>query len=123
MTQHKAAAIDFLHLASSGRAREAFERYGSAGFRHHNPSFSGDAESLAKAMDDNAAQYPAKSLWVRQAVEEADVVAVFSEVHHAPGDSGVAVVHMFRFEGDRLAELWDVAQPVPSARVNEHGMF
>ena len=123
MTPRKAAAIDFLHLAASGRAREAFDKYGSAGFRHHNPWFRGDADSLATGMDENATQHPRKSLWVRQAVEEGDVVAVFSEVHHAPGDTGAAVVHIFRFEGDTVAELWDVGQPVPADMVNEHGMF
>jgi hypothetical protein len=40
-----------------------------------------------------------------------------------PGDNGAAVVHTFRFEGDRIAELWDIGQPVPADSVNDNGMF
>jgi hypothetical protein len=32
-------------------------------------------------------------------------------------------VHLFRFEGDRIAELWDVAQPVPAEILNADGVF
>ena len=40
-----------------------------------------------------------------------------------PGDPGVAVVHVFRFEGDRIAEFWDIGQPVPKDSPNANGMF
>jgi predicted SnoaL-like aldol condensation-catalyzing enzyme len=46
-----------------------------------------------------------------------------SHVKPKPGDAGVAVVHIFRFEGDRIAELWDVGQPVPAENPNSDGMF
>ena len=52
----KETAIAFLRLAASGKAREAFRTHVGAGFRHHNPWFRGDAESLIVAMDENAAQ-------------------------------------------------------------------
>ena len=64
-----------------------------------------------------------KTLKVQRALEDGIYVAVFSEVHMKPGDLGVGVVHMFRFEGERIVELWDVGQPVPAKAVNEHGMF
>jgi predicted SnoaL-like aldol condensation-catalyzing enzyme len=50
-------------------------------------------------------------------------VAVHSRVRQTPGDPGGAVVHLFRFEGDRIAELWDIGQPVPAESVNDNGMF
>jgi predicted SnoaL-like aldol condensation-catalyzing enzyme len=40
-----------------------------------------------------------------------------------PGDSGVATIHIFRFEGDRIVELWDVGQAVPENSLNDNGMF
>ncbi len=39
------------------------------------------------------------------------------------GDPWFALVHIFRFKEDRVAELWDIAQPVPADSPNEHGMF
>ena len=35
----------------------------------------------------------------------------------------MAVVHIFRFEGGRIAELWDLGMPIPEDSVNENGMF
>ena len=116
-------ARDFLELAASGKAREAFERHVTPGFRHHNAWFPGDGPSLMKAMDENAAQNPDKELKVHRVIEDGDQVATFSEVHHKTGDPGAAVVHIFRFEGDRIAELWDVGQEVPADSPNKNGMF
>jgi predicted SnoaL-like aldol condensation-catalyzing enzyme len=119
----KDAAIEFLTLVATGKVREAYERHVAPGFRHHNPWFRGDAESLRLAMEENAAQNPDKTLEVQIALQEGERVAVFSRVRQRPGDLGGAVVHIFRFEGDRIAELWDVGQAVPENPVNENGMF
>ena len=109
--------------AASGRAREAYAKYVGTGFRHHNPYFAGDAESLMAAMDQNTRQNPAKRFEVLRALEDGDLVAVHSHVRQRPGDLGAAVVHIFRFDGDRIVELWDVGQPVPAESPNSNGMF
>ena len=120
---HKQAAIEFLQLAASGKVDEAYGRHVGAGFRHHNPFFKGDAESLKAGMAENAEKNPGKRLEVQRALEDGDLVAVHSRVVQKPGDRGAAVVHIFRFQGDRIAELWDLGQPVPEDSPNEHGMF
>ena len=120
---HSEIATEFLQLASSGRAHEAFERYVAKDFQHHNAWFPGDGPSLMKAMDDNAKQNPDKELTIHRVVENGDQVATFSHVRHGKGERGAAVVHFFRFEGDRIAELWDVGQEVPADSPNKNGMF
>ncbi|HXI60324.1 MAG TPA: nuclear transport factor 2 family protein [Polyangia bacterium] len=122
-TSRKATAVAFLRQAATGQAREAFRAYTSAGFRHHNPFFRADAESLARAMDENAAKNPDKTLEVERALEDRDLVAVHCRVRLRPDQPEVAVVHLFRFEGDVIVELWDIAQPAPKDMVNERGMF
>lgn len=120
---HKDAAIDFLKLTASGKARVAFAKHVGAGFKHHNPFFAGDPSTLMEAMDENASKHPLKVLEVKLAVQEGDRVAILSRVRQSPQDRGGAVVHLFRFEGDRIVELWDIGQPVPEDSPNEHGMF
>jgi predicted SnoaL-like aldol condensation-catalyzing enzyme len=119
----KQVAIEFLQGAASGNVRDAYARHVAQDFRHHNPSFKGDADSLMVAMEQNAREHPEKRLDVIQALEEGDLVAIYSRVRHEPGEVGHAVFHMFRFEGDRIAELWDVGQEVPQPTVNQYGMF
>lgn len=120
---HKDAAVEFLNLVASGKVREAYEKHVDADFRHHNPFFRGDAASLMEGMEQNAAKSPNKVLEIQSAIEEGDRVAVFSRVRQQPKDRGGAVVHIFRFENDRIVELWDVGQAVPEQSVNENGMF
>ena len=123
MATRKDLAISFLRQAASGRVREAYSQHVSKGFRHHNPFFAGDAQALMVGMEENARQNPDKRLDVLHALEEGDLVAVHSRVQHRADDRGAALVHLFRFEGDRIAELWDIGQPVPAESVNANGMF
>jgi predicted SnoaL-like aldol condensation-catalyzing enzyme len=74
-------------------------------------------------MEENAHQNPDKRLEVLRALEDGDLVAVHSHVRQKPDDRGGAVVHIFRFEGDRIVELWDIGQPVPAESPNSNGMF
>ena len=119
----KDKAVSFLRLASSGKVRDAYERYVGPAFRHHNAFFPGDRESLMKAMEENAAKNPDKLLDVKLALQDGNYVAVHSHVRQNARDRGAAVVHIFRFEDDRIVELWDLGQAIPQDSPNRHGMF
>jgi predicted SnoaL-like aldol condensation-catalyzing enzyme len=122
-TDLKGTATEFLRMVAAGRVREAYATFVDTGFRHHNPFFRGDAQSLMAAMGENAAANPDKVLEVLRAMQDGNLVAVHSRVTQRPGDRGAALVHIFRFEGGLIAELWDIGQPVPADSPNEHGMF
>lgn len=119
----KEKAKSFLDLIVSGNIREAYERYIGPNFCHHNPYFRGDAESLMLAMEENAVKNPHKIFEVKLAIEEGDKVTVYSHIRQYPEDLGAAVVHIFRFENDKVAELWDIGQTLPENSPNENGMF
>ncbi len=119
----KEKAVSFLQLVASGKVREAYQRYISPDFRHHNPYFRGDAESLMVAMEENADQNPNKIFEVKQSIQEGNTVAVYSHVRQNPNDLGGAVVHIFRFDENLIVEMWDVGQPIPEDSPNENGIF
>ena len=100
-----------------------YERYVAPGFRHHNAYFPGDAESLMKGMEENARQNPDKVFEVKRVLREGDEVAVHGHVRHRPGERGFALIHIFRFEGGKIVEMWDVGQEVPENSPNQYGMF
>jgi predicted SnoaL-like aldol condensation-catalyzing enzyme len=120
---NKDAAISFLKLASSGKVREAYSKFVGDGFKHHNAFFEGSAESLMAGMEENARQNPDKVFEVKRAIAEGDFVTVHSHVRLKPNDLGAAVVHIFRFQKGRIAELWDLGQPIPETSPNQYGMF
>ena len=119
----KNAAVEFLRLGASGMAREAFSRFVAEDFRHHNPHFPGDAHSLAAGMAENAEEFPNMEFEVKHVLAEGDLVAVHSRARLAPDRPIMALAHWFRFEGDRIVELWDIAQPAPENSPNRLGMF
>ena len=119
----KEAATSFLRLASAGKVKDAYQQYVDPGFRHHNPYFAGDAETLKTAMIENATQFPQKTIDIKHVVADGDLVAMHAHVRLKPDDLGVATIHLFRFEGNRIIELWDVGQAVPESSLNKYGMF
>lgn len=120
---NKEIAQHFLKLCAKGESRQAFELYTGKNFRHHNPYFKSDAESLMTAMEQEAQRNPTKIFEVQRALEEDNLVAVHSHIKQDSNDLGAGVVHIFRFHEGKIAELWDICQAVPAERINENGMF
>jgi len=120
---NKDRAVAFHQLAARGKVREAYSKFVASDFRHHNPFFEGSAEALAAGMEENAHQNPNKVPEVKRAIAEGAFVAVHSHVRQKTDDPGTAVIHIFRFENGRIAELWDLGQPVPHESPNQYGMF
>ena len=118
----KEIAVSFLTNAATGKLDESYTLAGP-NFRHHNPHFKGDADSLKAGMADAHQQFPNTKIDVQRAIAEGELVAVHSRVQHAPDKPAIAVVHIFRFEGEKIAELWDVGMEVPKDSPNENGAF
>ncbi len=120
---HKRSAVAFLQLAIAGRIDEAYQKYVDMQGKHHNPFFSAGFPALKKGMIENHAQFPNKQLSVKNVLGDGDLVAVHSHIVPSPGDQGVATVHLFRFHGDKIVEMWDLGQAVPADSPNKDGMF
>ena len=123
MKTKKECALHFLKLAAKGDSREAFTLYMAPNFKHHNVYFPGNADTIMLAMEDSARHNPGKIFEVQRALEDGDLVAVHSRVRQSPEELGFAVIHIFRFEDDKIAEMWDFGQEVPEDMINENGMF
>ena len=74
-------------------------------------------------MEEAQKKNPNKILDIKMVIEDLDRVAVLSHVRQNPQDQGAAVVHIFRFDGNRVVEMWDLGQQIPENMPNENGMF
>jgi predicted SnoaL-like aldol condensation-catalyzing enzyme len=117
----KEIAISFLQLAGNGKVEEAFDKFISADFFHHNQYFQGNREALKKAMEDAHQTSPNKSVEIKYCYADGDTVITHSLVVKQNMD--IAVVHIFRFSGDKIVELWDLGQPIEKNSPNENGLF
>jgi predicted SnoaL-like aldol condensation-catalyzing enzyme len=125
-----------LQLVVAGRIDEAYQRHVDIEGRHHNPFFPAGFPALKKAMLENHVQFPNKQLivklvparrsaafWHAGVLGDGDLVAVHSHLVPRAGEKGIAVVHLFRFHGSKIVEMWDCGQPVPTDSPNKDGAF
>lgn len=123
MSANKDRAVDFLKMVVAGKIDEAYDRYVDMNGRHHNLSFQAGFPALKATMIKNQSQAPDKIYNVRNAVAEGDTVAVHAHLVPSPGDKGMVVVHILRFRGDKIVEMWDCGQPIPADSPNTDGAF
>jgi predicted SnoaL-like aldol condensation-catalyzing enzyme len=81
------------------------------------------AAGLKAFLDWAKAASPAARHDVRCLFADGDHVIAHVHVTIEPGTLGNAVVDIFRIEEGRIAEHWDVAQPVAAQARNGNGMF
>jgi predicted SnoaL-like aldol condensation-catalyzing enzyme len=120
---HKESALDFLQLVIAGSIDEAYDNYVNMHGKHHNVYFSAEFASLKQGMIDSHGQFPNKRLMVKNVLGEGDFVVVHSSIVMKPGEPGMMVVHIFRFEEGRIIEMWDIGQVIPIDSPNRLGAF
>ena len=116
-------AQSFLKTIMTGEVEEAFEKYISADFKHHNAYTPAGSEALKAGMKQSGSQFPQKIFEIKHLTSEGNIVMTHSLIKFNQDHPGVAVVHIFRIENGKIAELWDVGQLVPTDGLNQDGMF
>lgn len=108
-----------LQPLDSSRVDEFF----APGYIQHNPLTETGPEGLKRFLDWAREQTPNAVHHVKRILVDGDYAVAHVHVVIHPGDAGNAVVDIFRIEGGKIAEHWDVAQPVPPEVRNSNGMF
>ncbi len=119
----KARAVDFLLLVVRGDIDEAYAKYVDLEGKHHNAYFPAKFPMLKKAMLEEYSQHPHKQLKVKHVIGDGNLVAVHSNLVFSAGQPGMSVVHIFRFKGNKIVEMWDVGQEIPLDSPNQDGAF
>lgn len=122
----KEIAISFLKMAGSGEVEKAYDKFISVNFIHHNQYFKGDRDSLKNAMIEAHEKSPNKAIEIKYAYEDGETETVITHSHVTRQDQTlpeIMVVHIFRFEADKIAELWDLGMPIDKNSPNENGPF
>ncbi|MFI7410568.1 nuclear transport factor 2 family protein [Streptomyces sp. NPDC049627] len=99
------------------------DRYVRPDYIQHNPLAPDGAETLKNLGVAIHQQFPDARYDVRRVISEGDLVLVHSNVVLTPDTRGTAVFDIFRFQGGRIAEHWDVGQEVPESSANGNDMF
>jgi predicted SnoaL-like aldol condensation-catalyzing enzyme len=103
--------------------REAFETWVQPGYIQHNPLAATGRDAAIAFLEPFFKSHPDAAYSIKRIIADGNLVAVHSHAKFTADDRGLAVVDILRVEHCKIAEHWDVAQPVPEKPVNTNGMF
>ena len=105
------------------RVREAFETWVEPGYIQHNPLAATGRDAAIAFLEPFFQGHPDAVYSIKRVIADGNLVAVHSHAKFAAGERGLAVIDILRVEHCKIAEHWDVAQPVPEKSANSNGMF
>ncbi len=121
---NKKLVVDFYSmLFEKHQVKEAFDKYVSPQYIQHNPNIPEGTEPDIVFLTEKFKNNPEASNEVKRAVAEGDLVMLHVHSRLNPTDRGRAIVDIFRIKDGKIAEHWDVIQPVPEKTVNGNPMF
>jgi len=103
--------------------RAAFETWVEPGYIQHNPLAATGRDAAIAFLEPFFRTHPDATYSIKRIIADGNLVVVHSQATFTAGDRGLAVVDILRVEHCKIAEHWDVAQPVPEKAANANGMF
>lgn len=121
---------EYFQLIGSGKFREGLSFFRND-CKTHNPFISGSIENLTNAMvaaskDQLNTQDDVSEFTVKHILADGDIIAAHTELLNSksePNKGGLRQVHLFRFEGDKIVEYWDITQQILPDMPNASGAF
>jgi len=101
----------------------AVDRFIAPGYIQHNQMAEPGRDGLKRFLDTIRAETPEAVHDIKRAFVDGDHVTVHYHVRRWPGDSGWAVIDIFRVADGLIAEHWDVMQDVAPGGPNPNSPF
>ena len=129
---NKDIAVAFYKAVFEGPVEDAFRLHAvPTGYRQHNPLVEDGMEGLRKFVTWMTSNHPDARYEIKRVFADGDYVILHCHWHGLSGDylvgkpnpRGEAVVDIFRLEGGKVLEHWDVIQPIPETSANTNTMF
>jgi predicted SnoaL-like aldol condensation-catalyzing enzyme len=130
MSQVKRSARDivlgFYEAALNEKDVEKVREFLGDTYIQHNPSVADGPEGLLRFVQFRRDRFPKSRNEVKMVIAEGDLVALHVHSVLVPGTPGRNIVDIFRVDGGKVVEHWDVIQDIPEALfppLNDNGLF
>jgi predicted SnoaL-like aldol condensation-catalyzing enzyme len=122
---NKDTAVAFYKKALlEGRVEDAFRMYAGPTYRQHNPLIEDGMEGVRKFATWIMSTHPDARCEIKRVFADGDHVILHCHWHGlSDNPRGEAVVDIFRLEGGKVLEHWDVIQSIPQTSANANTMF
>lgn len=102
---------------------DAADRFIAPNYIQHNQLVDTGPEPLKAFLRKVRAENPDATHDIKRMFADGDHVIVHYQVRRWKDDLGFAVIDIFRIEGDKIVEHWDVMQDVPADSPNPNSPF
>lgn len=89
----------------------------------HSPHVKDGRDAVLRLFANRYKNHPEISASIKRTASAGDLVWIHLHVKRTPEDLGRSVINIFRMEGGKFAEHWNVSQAVPEKSKNNNTMF
>lgn len=92
----------------------------------HNPWIADGPEAFLRFVRFRRDKFPQSHSDIKMVIAEGELVVLHVHSVLVPGTPGRHIVDIFRVEGDKVVEHWDVIQDIPQPvfpPINDNGLF
>ena len=119
---NKKKVVEFYEKALNQKDVAAIDKY-LGPYRQHNPQAADGPEGLKGFIGYLKSSTPNFKFEIKRVLADGDFVILHVHGIPEPGARGLAIVDIFRVDGERIVEHWDVIQEIPEKAANSNGMF
>jgi predicted SnoaL-like aldol condensation-catalyzing enzyme len=118
--------VAFYEAALNEKDPEKAAAFLGSTYTQHNPNITDGPEALLRFVKFRRDNFAQSHSTIHQVIAEGNLVALHIHSVLVPGTPGRHIVDIFRVEGDKVVEHWDVIQEIPVQvfpPLNDNGLF
>jgi predicted SnoaL-like aldol condensation-catalyzing enzyme len=120
---NKKTVLDFYDKALNGADLDAAAAQLGPHYIQHNPNIPDGVDGFMTFVRQLKKAYPLVRGEIKHVFADGDFVILHVHARRTPDELGLAIVDIFRLEGGKIVEHWDVRQPMPQTALHGNGMF
>ncbi|MGB6543517.1 MAG: nuclear transport factor 2 family protein [Xanthobacteraceae bacterium] len=123
MEENKKAVTAFYDAAINQKDFDAAAKFIGPRYVQHNPRAADGPEGLKAFLGVLREKFPDYHSEIKRVFADGDYVILHVHNVPMPGARGAAIVDIFKLEGGKIVEHWDVRQEIPEQSANSNTMF
>nr|WP_245896389.1 nuclear transport factor 2 family protein [Ottowia oryzae] len=120
---NRQAVLAFYEKGLNQKDADAALQYVGDRYVQHNPNAADGREGFRQYVAMLREKFPQSHSEIKRSFVDGDYVILHVHAVRDPGTRGNAIVDIFRLENGKIAEHWDVTQPVPEKTASGNSMF
>ena len=120
---NRQAVLAFYEKGLNQKDADAALQYVGDRYVQHNPNAADGREGFRQYVAMLREKFPQSHSEIQRSFVDGDYVILHVHAVRDPGTRGNAIVDIFRLENGKIAEHWDVTQPVPEKTASGNSMF